>query len=514
MCYFGTSSVVLTNYPHIVHKLSRFWRLSNPCPCVIQYSSRVLLLPDDDLYIFKVGPCIYMTNQELWKTVLGEIELSVSRPNFLTWFKNTDAFDKREGVFVVHVPNNFIQDWLKNHYERVLLKLVRQYAPEVRELQFVVGKDTKKVLSLVHQKTVREPRAQPLADTPLLFEDQVDKTTNLNPRYTFVSFVVGPSNELAHAAARAVTESPGTLYNPLFIYGGVGLGKTHLLQSVGNELLTRYPNKKTCYISCEKFTNEFIFAIKNKLMEEFKERYRSYDALLIDDVQFISGKDSSQEELFHTFNELQTHNKQVIFSSDRPPKSIPTIEERLRSRFEGGMIADINHPDFEMRIAILRAKAQERGINLSDRVAAAIAAVVQRNIRELEGALTRVTAEGRGTMVDFDEGTVRKILLQAMGANKKASAKQIIRIVAEYYDLEEKDILQKSRRQEIVRPRQVAMYLMREELQFSYPTIGGKFGGRDHTTVIHACEKIDRETRDNNIAMEELNAIRDKLRIN
>lgn len=455
-----------------------------------------------------------MTNQDLWKTVLGEIELSVSRPNFLTWFKNTSVVDKHDGAFVVQVPNNFIQGWLRNHYERVILRIVRRHAPEVKELQFVVGREIKKPIQSQQKIALRQPNGSRLADLPLFSEDRVDKNTNLNPRYAFSSFVVGPSNELAHAAAKAVTESPGTLYNPFFVYGGVGLGKTHLLQAVGNETLARYPDKKICYIPCETFTNEFIFAIKNKLMAEFKERYRSFDVLLIDDIQFISGKDSSQEELFHTFNELQTHNKQVVFSSDRPPKAIPTIEERLRSRFEGGMIADINYPDFETRVAILRSKAQERNIEVSERVITTIATLVQRNVRELEGALTRVSGETRNAAkIDFEEGMVKKILSQVLGANKKISAKQIIKIVAEFFDLEEREVLQKSRRQEIVRPRQIAMFFMREELQFSYPAIGSRFGGRDHTTVIHACEKIEREVENSNAVREEISLIRDKLRI-
>ncbi len=347
----------------------------------------------------------------------------------------------------------------------------------------------------------------------LEFEEfKVHKETNLNPKYTFENFVVGPFNELAHAAALAVAEKPGLVYNPLFIYGGVGLGKTHLLQSIGNAVVKNSPQKKVRYIPAEKFTAGIVSAIRNHDVETFKNRYRAIDVLILDDVQFLAGKEKTQEEFFHTFNALYEDNKQIVLSSDRPPKAIPALAERLRSRFEGGMIGDISYPDYETRIAILKAKGQEHGFSLPEDVLDYIANNIQRNIRELEGALNRLITYQKINNQSPDLEVANSLLKNLfLSPNKVASPKKIIQIVAEFYDLREKDILSSSRKKEVVRPRQIAMYLLREELKSSYPFIGRKFGGRDHTTAIHACGKIVKELEVDENLSNEISLIRQRV---
>ena len=453
-----------------------------------------------------------MTKDDLWQLVLGELEVSLSRANFLTWFQKTFLAEKKDGVAVVSVPNAFAKEWLETKYRRFLLKSLRSHDNEVKDVHFVIGKAIQKE----ERAGLPKERSSAVLSLPLQ-HSQVDRETNLNSRYNFDGFVTGSFNEVAHAAARAVTEKPGSLYNPLFIYGGVGLGKTHLLQSIGNDLLKKRADLKIRYISCEKFTNDFVSSIKTHSANEFKEKYRQLDVLIIDDIQFISGKERTQEELFHTFNALSAENKQVVFSSDRPPKAIPSLEERLRSRFEGGMIADITPPDFETRVAILKTKIVDRGLSFSDNTLGAIALIIQKNIRELEGALNRVIitkklVSGKDT-IDISENEIRKILSGTIRAQKKCSWREVIKVVADFYDIEEKEILEKSRRQEVVRPRQVTMYILREELRNSYPFIGRKIGGRDHTTVMHACEKIEDELRANGQIFDEINTIRERLRL-
>ena len=343
-------------------------------------------------------------------------------------------------------------------------------------------------------------------------EFKIDKDTNLNPKYTFESFVVGPSNELSHAAAWAVGKKPGAVYNPLFIYGGVGLGKTHLLQSIGNTIIKNFPEKKVRYIPAEKFTAGIISSIKNHDVETFKKMYRSIDVLILDDVQFLAGKEKTQEEFFHTFNTLYEDNKQIILSSDRPPKAIPALEERLRSRFEGGMIGDIGYPDYETRMAILKTKSQEKALNFSDEVLGYLATNIQRNVRELEGALNRLVAyqriNNKNPELEDAKSLLKSLLLSP---SKVVNPKKIIDSVANFYDLKEKEIISISRKKEIVRPRQIAMYLLREELKSSYPFIGTELGGRDHTTAIHACNKISELFKENNKTKSDIELIRQQL---
>lgn len=456
-----------------------------------------------------------MTNQELWQTVLGEIELNISKANFITWFKQTTILEKRENQVIVGVPNGFSKEWLQNKYHKLILKSLRNILTDVKEIQFSIYNPNKVFIAptpiIDEQKAIKI-----INDDQLGFQEfEVNKETNLNPRYTFDSFVVGSFNELARAAAHAIVKSPGTIYNPLFIYGGVGLGKTHLLQAIGNEVAKKHKNKKVKYTSTDKFTSELVDALYNGQIDEFKNKYQKIDVLIIDDIQFLTGKEKTQEEFFHIFNILYQKNKQIILSSDRPPKAIATLEERLRSRFEGGMIADISFPDLETRTAILKTKAKEKKIDLPDEIINFLAVNIQKNIRELEGALNKIIALTKlynGTVPSVDQ--IEKTLSAVITAPRKTiSYKSVINIVAEFYDIQVDELLNKSRRKDVVFPRQVAMYLMREELNNSFPFIGEKLGGRDHTTVMYACDKMSKEIIKNQNTKQELDSIRERLYI-
>ena len=375
--------------------------------------------------------------------------------------------------------------------------------------QQIYGKET---LPPTKTPQAKEVVSLPESDQLEFSEFKIDKETNLNPRYTFENFIVGSFNELPHAAAIAVTKEPGLVYNPLFVYGGVGLGKTHLLQAAGNEITKKLSSKRVKYIPSEKFTSEVVLSIRNHNVEAFKEKYRQVDVLIIDDIQFLAGKEKTQEEFFHIFNSLYEKNKQVILSSDRPPKAIPSLEERLRSRFEGGMIADISLPDLETRIAILKTKAQERQVKFSEEIFTYLANNIQRNIRELEGALNRLIAFQKLNKQTPGLEITKSLLKNLIQSPKKiASPKKIIQAVVEFYDLKEKDIMSSSRKREIVQPRQIVVYLLREELKNSFPFIGRKIGGKDHTTAIHSYEKIKKDLNSNENLREELNLIRQRI---
>ncbi len=456
-----------------------------------------------------------MDFNELWKAALGEVELQVSRANFKTWLQNTTIVDKREGVVTISVPNGFTKAWLEDKYHKFILRSLRNLEPDIKEVNYQIHQNSP-VLTLKDKKS-REKEALPVEKQLEFAELKVDAETNLNPRYTFLNFVVGSSNELAHAAAAAVSQNLGKKYNPLFIYGGVGLGKTHLIQAIGNEVKQAYPDKKIKYVTSERFTSEVVSAmragdLRSQEIDNLKKRWREIDLLIIDDIQFLAGKEKTQEEFFHTFNTLYEAGKQIILSSDRAPKAIQTLEERLRSRFEGGMIADITYPDLETRIAILKSKAGEKGFQAPDEIFEYIATNIKKNVRELEGALNRLIADhhlGRKRLVLSD---VEKALDSILNTPKKITTfKNIIKSVAEFYDISEKSLLERSRKKEIVKPRQVAMYLLREELASSFPFIGSKIGGRDHTTAMHACEKIKKELSTDNDLNNEINTIREKL---
>jgi len=450
-----------------------------------------------------------MNPKELWQTVLAEIELSISKANFITWFKNTKIQSKKDGVITVSAPSGFAKEWLENKYNKQILKILRNNSSDIKEIQFIIGSQTPIVIT----KKVNKKLIPNLVSDQLNFQEfTLNKETNLNPKYTFDNFVIGSFNELAQAAARAVTKNLGTLYNPLFIYGGVGLGKTHLLQAIGNELTQKHPSRKIKYLSSEKYTRELVDAISKKGMDTFKKKYYKIDTLIIDDIQFIAGKEKTQEEFFNTFNALYQKNKQIIISSDKPPKAISTLEERLRSRFEGGMIADISQPDLETRLAILKNKVEEKKIKISEDVINYISNNVQNNIRELEGALNRVIAFSQINNTIPTVKNVSKILSQIINTPKKmTNCKNIFKVVCEFYDISVNDLFNRSRKKELVRPRQISMYLIRKELSGSYPYIGEKLGGRDHTTVMYACQKINKEIENNDSLHHEINLIKERL---
>jgi len=446
-----------------------------------------------------------MTNKELWQMVLGQIQLNISQANFATWFKNTEITSQEKSKVVVMVPNSFVKEWLENKYNKDILKILHEADKRIKEVDYIIGKNAKK-------EEKEEKIIMPENDQLEFQEFTVNKDTNLNPRYTFSSFVVGPFNELPHAAGIAVSKKPGMIYNPLFIYGGVGLGKTHLIQAIGNEINKNNKRKKVRYISSEKFTSEVVSAIRNQQAERFKSKYQSIDALIIDDIQFLSGKEKTQEEFFHIFNVLYERNKQIIISSDRLPKAISELTERLKSRFEGGMIADISCPDFETRVAILKIKAQEKNLELEEDIYQYIATVIKKNIRELQGALNRLIMyqklNNRKPNLEITKTLFKDIL---SSPSKIITPKKIIQVVADFYDLKEKDLLTTSRKKEIVKPRQVAMFLLREELKNSFPFIGRRFNGKDHTTAIHSYKKILQALQKDKQLEEEISLIKEQI---
>ncbi len=446
-----------------------------------------------------------MEKEEIWQSVLAQIQLMTSPANFATWFQNTKISSIEDGKVVISVPNSFVKEWLQQKYNKTILKILKNLVPETKEVSYQIEKGGLKVIE-------KKPR-ELLSIGQLTFQElEIDKKTNLNPRYTFSNFVVGSFNELAYAAAMAVVKNPGQVYNPFFVYGGVGLGKTHLLQAIGNEIIKNLPKKKVRYVPCEKFVSDVILAIKNHQIEDLKTFYQNFDVLLIDDIQFLSGKEKTQEEFFYIFNTLYEKNKQIVISSDRPPKAIPALAERLRSRFEGGIIADISLPDFETRLAILKAKVEERGVSFSDEILNYIATNIKKNIRELEGALNILVTYQKLNKKVPDFQTAKMLLKNLISPfNKISSVKKIIKTVAEFYEISEKDLLSNSRRKEYVKPRQIAMYLLRKELKCSFPFIGRKFGGKDHTTAIHAYNKVENSLKTNEELVEELKEIYERI---
>lgn len=450
-----------------------------------------------------------MTNEELWKAVLGNMELSLSRANFITWFKSTSILSKETQSIVVSVPNGFIKEWLENKFNKRILDSIRTFTPEVREVKYVIGIpkiDLKQTLSSMTIDKDLEERSRVDSDKDL------DRTTNLNKKYTLESYVVGSNNELAFAASQAVSKNLGKLYNPLFIYGGVGLGKTHLLQAIGNKICSDQKDIKVLYTQAEKMTADLLESIKTGTISQLKNNYSKLDLLIIDDVQFIAGKERTQEIIFSIFNELHGKNKQVILSSDRPPKAIPALEERLRSRFEGGMIADIGTPDFETRLAILRLKTTERKTEFNNEILTYIATNIQKNVRELEGALNRIIAFSQIYNKEPGLKEVKNILATYLNnPYRKTSSQIVLKSVADFYNLSANDLTKRSRKKEFVKPRQIAMFLLREETQLSFPEIGQKLGGRDHSTVIHACDKIRKEESIDESLKQELVLVKERI---
>lgn len=456
-----------------------------------------------------------MTTHELWQAALGELELSLSKANYTTWFRNTFISAFEEGRIVVSVPNTFTKAWLEKKYHAAILKALQNVAKEggVREVHYKVE------LKPSVPQDIGTPIGSPSVATPAVAAQAEEETTegtkdfSLNPRYTFENFIVGKTNELAHAAALAVSEKPGR-YNPLFVYGGVGLGKTHLLQAIGHKMIEMNPRTKVLYVTSERFTNEFIHAVRNGRGKEFKDTYRSLDLLLIDDIQFITGKEGTQEEFFHTFNALHQSNKQVVLSSDRPPKAIQGMEQRLVSRFEWGMMVDISAPDLETRVAILESKCKEKHYELNREILSYVASSVQSNVRELEGTLNKIIAYHQFKNIKPSMESIRELVSSinnAAGSKKNLTPKDLLDTVASYFDIPLPDLLGKCREKRLSFPRQIIMYLMREELNSSYPAIGKMIGGRDHTTAIHAYTKIAADIQEDEKLRHDLSLIRQRL---
>lgn len=442
-----------------------------------------------------------LDNKKLWDAVLAEIELSVSKGNFNIWFKPTYILKQEEGIITLCVPSPFVKDWLVNKFHKNILKILRTLQQNVRSIEYFISEKppAKETASAYFPQT--PTRELPLSDL------YINKEDNLNPRYTFDSFVVGSFNELAHAAAQAIIKKP-VAYNPLFIYGNTGLGKTHLMQAIGNQIRNQGGDKKIYYVTSEKFSQDLVTCIQTNKMTNFKEKYRKYDVLIMDDVQFLANKDKSQEELFHLFNHMYENNKQIVFSSDRHPNFIPGLEERLKSRCVSGMMVDIPPPDQESRVAILQTKSRLNNFSLSRDVAEYLASSIEGNIRELEGILNAIICQSELKGRELNLLEIKDLIKNSAKPVKNLSAKEIIKIVAGFYNIEEDSIYNKTRRKEVVRPRQLTMYILREDFNVSYPSIGQKMGGRDHTTVIHSCEKIKNELKFDNLLVQELSQIR------
>jgi chromosomal replication initiator protein len=458
-----------------------------------------------------------MTNDELWQSALGEIELSISKANFITWFKNTSIISIGDGRVTIGVPNGFAKEWLENKYRTYIINALRNFNPSIKEMicsiyAFQEPPETSKEKAKFETELVQTSEND-LQVANHKFMAKISQNSCLSPKYLFENFIVGESNELARAACYAVSQNLGKVYNPLFIYGGVGLGKTHLLQSIGSEVIRRDPSRKIKYTTLERFANELIESIKNQTISQFKLDYQKYDLLIIDDVQFLQGKEKTQNEFFHLFNSLYQLNKQIVLSSDRPPKAIPTVEERLRSRFEGGMIADIQKPDLETRMAILKAKMAEKDFFLEDDVVRFMAENIKNNIRELEGALNRVIAisefSKKMPSLDFVKKSLSEII--SSGKRKGIQLRNVIETVSIFFNIDGQQMVNRGRRKELSRARQIAMFLMRSELNASYPGIGEFFGGRDHTTALHAFEKISRDLEHDEKLKEDVDIIKEKL---
>lgn len=436
--------------------------------------------------------------KKLWDDALVKIELAITPANFKTWFRDTHILSLEDGTATLAVPSVFVKDWLQDKFQSMILKTLRELSPYIRSIEYdVVQRSDRRSEG---NKTQTINAALPLE------EYYINKSDNLNPKYSFETFVIGPYNALAHAAAKTVSEKPGITYNPLFIYGKTGHGKTHLIQAVGNQI--KKTGKKVFYVTSERFAVDYFNSLQSGTANNFKDKYRQYDVLIMDDVQFLATKEKTQEELFHLFNALHDTNKQIVFSSDIHPALLAGLEDRLRSRFAQGMIVDIPAPDLESRAAILKAKAAQNSINLAEEVVNHLAYTIEGNIRELEGALNTIMCQSQllGRTLSLDE--VKVIIKNSSRPRKTLAVSDVVDKVARYFDIDQSSIYEKTRRKEIVKPRQIIMYLLREDFQVSYPAIGKKLGGRDHTTVIHSCEKIKNELKTDTDLEEEISQIR------
>ncbi|MGB7998621.1 MAG: chromosomal replication initiator protein DnaA [Anaerobacillus sp.] len=423
---------------------------------------------------------------DLWQQALSEIEKKLSKPSFETWLKSTSANRMEGDTIIITAPNEFARDWLESRYSSLITETLLELTGSELQAKFIIPQNQSDTDLDLEQSMKKKPKANPAQDE--------HPQSVLNSKYTFDTFVIGSGNRFAHAASLAVAEAPAKAYNPLFIYGGVGLGKTHLMHAIGHYVIEHNPNAKVVYLSSEKFTNEFINSIRDNKTVNFRNKYRNVDVLLIDDIQFLAGKEQTQEEFFHTFNALHEESKQIVISSDRPPKEIPTLEDRLRSRFEWGLITDITPPDLETRIAILRKKAKAEGLDIPNEVMLYIANQIDTNIRELEGALIRVVAYSSLINQDMNADLAAEALKNIIPSSKPRviTIHDIQTVIGDQFSVKLEDFAAKKRTKSVAFPRQIAMYLSRELTDFSLPKIGEEFGGRDHTTVIHAHEKISK----------------------
>ena len=466
--------------------------------------------------------CDAVNQDQIWSQVQEELRFQLAKRTYDMWLKNTSVISADGATFKIGVPSKLAKDWLEDRFSGLIQETLQAVTGSEVDIDFVISPTGHRpVLSPVDGEYDRRPEnghdngngngngsgVETVPDAPVI------PPSELNARFRFSSFVVGHNSQFAHAAAKAVAEAPGDSYNPLFLYGGVGLGKTHLMHAIGHEVHERFPRKRVVYLTSEQFTNEVISSIATARMGEFRHKYRTVDVLLIDDVQFLAGKDRTKEEFFHTFNALHEINKQIVISSDRPPKEIPTLEDRLRSRFEWGLIADIQSPDFETRLAILHSKLGPNGTLIPEEVLNFIAHKVQRNIRELEGALTRIQAFAAVHQRQIDEDEAARLLADIIpaGTRKPINVERIQALVADYYNVTLEDMKGKRRDKHIVFPRQVAMFLVREETPSSLPAIGKAFGGRDHTTALHSIEKIANELKEDERLRYEIQSIRERL---
>jgi len=446
-----------------------------------------------------------MTQEQIWQSVLAQIKLNVSSANFATWFANTKISELSGGVLTVSVPNSFSKEWLEQKYKTDILRILRSVDSSIKDIEYVIS-PSKKMFS---NNTVKINNNEEQLG---FSEFEKDEETNLNPKYDLNKLIVGPFNEMAYAAGEAVIENPGEAYNPLFVYGGVGLGKTHLIQGIGNKIKEKHYSKKIRYIPAEKLITDVVNSIRENKVEDLKREFKTIDVLIIDDIQFISGKTKTQEEFFHIFNVLYQNNKQIILSSDKHPGSIPTLTDRLRSRFEGGMIADVGMPDFETRLAILKQKAEEKGLNISFEALEFIASNIQKNVRELEGALNKILIVEKINKRPCTLDDIKKQLKNIISVKTKITTpEKIVNAVINFYNLEDQDLFISSRKKEYSRPRQLSMYLLKKELKLSYSAIGRKFGGKDHTTVMHSCSLIEKEYEENQKFSQEVEMILQRI---
>lgn len=446
-----------------------------------------------------------MDTKELWNNVLSEIEAHVSKANFATWFKDTKISGFEDGIIYLSVPNTFVQEWLLKKFHPLVLKLLRKSSDSILALEYVIKEENKTKNQYIPTKAPSPTKELPLA------EHYINKDDNLNPRYTFESFVVGPFNELAYAAAQAVIKNLGITYNPFFIYGNTGHGKTHLIQAIGNAVKAVDPSKKVFYLTSEKFTSDFVSSMQTNKIEQFKDKYRKYDMLIMDDVQFLSGKEKTQEELFHLFNTMKDNNKHIVFSSDKHPNFVNGLEDRLKSRFAAGMVIDIPAPDHESRMAIIKAKCSSINLFLDENIIDYLADSIRGNIRDLEGVINLIICQSETKNKTLTLNEVKDLVKNSIKQKKLLSYKEVVKIISDFYKIEEEAIYEKTRRKEVIKPRQIIMYILREDFNISYPSIGEKLGGRDHTTVIHSYEKIKKEVKMDMVLSKEIQDIRSIL---